>query len=441
MIELSLEPLTQGDRGLPIWKNPAAWMREKQLSRRYWIFFSAAFFFDAGFAVYYFLFNLFLLDHGYHEQQIGWVGSASTLGSVVGTLPAGLITRRIGLRPVLLLLFTVAPLLHVLRVFFLWQAAQIGLAFLSGLAMSFWGVCFLPAVARLTSEENRTAAFSFIFSASVGTSMLGGVVCGYLGKALAMAGFTLYPADVKRIILLASCVVVLVGLLPLLRLRLAPQPSSVEVETAAVEAAHEVPKRMTWLYRLALRPFLVRFLCCMALWSALLAAFAPFANIYLARDLHISMERIGLLFSIVQLIQFGMGLLTPLVFRALGLIKGIAATQVASGLLLFALAMASKPGIAISLYLVFSAAQWMSSPGLYNLLMTRTPDGERSSAAASTLFVSALVGSGATALAGVLFTRFGYPPVFAGIAVAAMLSAILLFLLMGAEASEPKLST
>ena len=86
--------------------------------------------------------------------------------------------------------------------------------------------------------------------------------------------------------------------------------------------------------------------------------------------------------------------------------------------------------LAIALYLIFSAAQWMSAPGLYNLVMNETPDRERSTAAAMTLFCNALAGSAATAGAGILFTRFGYPPVLLGIAGIAAAVAILFWLLI-----------
>jgi predicted MFS family arabinose efflux permease len=109
----------------------------------------------------------------------------------------------------------------------------------------------------------------------------------------------------------------------------------------------------------------------------------------------------------------------------LGLVKGIATTQFAAALLLFSMAGARNVKLAMSLYLAFSAAQWMSSPGLYNLLMDKTPDGNQSTAAAITLFCNSLVGSAATAGAGVLFTRFGYPPVLVAIAIVALVAALL----------------
>jgi hypothetical protein len=292
--------------------------------------------------------------------------------------------------------------------------------------MCSWGVCVLPAVARLTTEKSRTAGFSLIFSVGVGTSMLGGIVCGYLRQWLGMAGIAMQPVDVKRLILLASCGVVLAGLIPVLRLRM---PAQAEEEVVA----NTEPERKNWLRRWNLRPFLVRFLPLMALWSAVLAAFTPFANVYLERNLRVPMTQIGLIFSTVQVIQLCMGLVTPIVFRALGLMNGIAVTQIGAAAMLGCLAMATNQKLSILLYLTFSAAQWMSAPGLYNLLMDETPDKERGTAAALTMFWNALFASAATAGAGVLLTRFGYPPVLLGLAVMALTIAVLLRFLISPQ--------
>ena len=418
-----LQPESCMEKAAAFWRNPSAWIQQQKLSRRFWVFFAAAFFFDAGFSVYFFLFNLYLLDHRFSDRSIGLIGGAVILGSLIGTLPAGVLVRRIGVRPVLAFCFLAAPALGILRAVWMWEPAQIGLAFLAGVAMCIWGVCYLPAVARLTTEENRTSAFSLILSASIGTSMLGGIVCGYLPQWLSMAGIAMHPAEVKRLILLIACGIALMGLLPVLRLRI-PSPSSDE------PVADIQPSRGRWMRLWKSHSFLIRYLPLMALWSAVLAAFTPFANVYLSRDLHIPMERIGLTFSAIQAVQLCMGLVTPLMFRVLGLVNGIVATQLVAAFSLALMAGARHERLAIALYLTFSAAQWMSSPGLYNLVMNETPDAERSTAAAMTLFCNALVGSAATAGAGVLFTRFGYPPVLLGIAGVAATVAILFWLLI-----------
>src|ERR1700728_2227625 len=175
----------------------------------------------------------------------------------------------------------------------------------------------------------------------------------------------------------------------------------------------------------------------MALWSAVLAAFNPFANVYLSRELHVQMTQIGLVFSIVQVLQFCMGLLTPFVLRALGLVRGIVATQILAAIVLAVMAGARNAHLAVALYLTFAAAQWMSLPGLYNLLMNETPDSDRSTASALMMFFNALAGSVATATAGVLFTRFGYPRVLLGLAILALAVALLLRLLIAPREDSP----
>jgi predicted MFS family arabinose efflux permease len=409
---------TRGEKDTPLWKNPGAWLREKELSREFWGFFTAAFFFDFGFAIYVFLFNLYLLDMHFNERAMGLIGGAMTLGSVAGTLPAGLVARKIGLRPVLIVCFVATPALCSLRVMKIGEPAQIGLAFFSGVAMCLYGVCFLPVIARFTIEKNRATAFSLIFSASIGTAALGGVVCGYLPRWLGMAGFVMRPDEVKRLILLTSCGIAALGLVAVLRMRL---PLS-DPEQGSERAQGRRPK---------MPPFLLLFLPAMALWTAVLASFTPFANVYLSRDLHVSLARIGLIFSIAQILQFCMGLLTPLLFRSLGLVRGVVVTQLLTAVAVGGLAATHDGRLAIVLYLFFSAMQWMSAPGLYNLLMSETPDEERSTASAATMFCNALVSSGATAGAGILFARFGYPPVLTGIAALAVMVAMLFWTMAG----------
>ncbi len=408
---------------IPFWKNPSAWIKEQNLGRSYWVFFAVALFFDAGFSTYVFLFNLYLLDLHFNERAIGLVGGALTLGSVVGLVPAGMIAKKIGIRPMLFFCLSAAPLLGAIRAWWTWEPAQIGLAFVTGLAMCCWGICFLPAVARLTTEKNRTTGFSLIFSASIAASAFGGVVCGYLPKWLELTGIAMQGAEVKRLILLASCGLAALGLIPTIRLTLPPQTEG-EADTEFE------PHGPGWFQNLRLAPFLLRFLPLMALWSAVQAGFTPFANIYLSIDLQIPMTQIGLIFSTVQIVQFCLGLIAPFVFRALGLVNGVAATQIFAAIALGCLAGTHNSNLAILSYLIFAAAQWMSAPGLYNLLMNETPDKDRSMASAMTMLCNALAGSAATAGAGILFTSFGYPRVLFGIAGLALAVAALFRLMI-----------
>lgn len=420
-----MEPLLQKDNAEEVrdknafgFHNPSAWMKRRNLSRGFWVFFTAAFFFDFGFSVYFFLFNLYLLDMHFNDRAIGLISGAVTLGSVAGTLPAGFFARKFGIRSLLILCFVAAPVCGILRTITTGEHTQISLAFLAGIAMCLWGVCFLPAVAGLTSEENRASGFSLIFSASIGTSALGGVICGYLPQWLSRAGFHLSSVDVKRLILIVSCGIAAFGLFAVLRVRLPSTLAAAPVEMSAL--AKNESRR--W----SIDPFLLRFLPSMALWTAVIASFTPFANVYLSRELHVPMLRIGLVFSAAQILQLCVGLLTPILFRRMGIVNAVVAIQLLTAVAFLCLAGTQNPAFAVAMYLTFSAMQWMAMPGLYNLLMSNVSEEERSTASSMTMFLSAVVSSAATAGAGMLFARFGYPRVLAGIGVFA-LSAALLF--------------
>jgi MFS family permease len=415
--------IASGEKGTPFWRSPAAWLQEKKLSQGFWVVFTAAFFFDFGILIYFFMFNLYLLDLHFNDRSIGLVNGAMMLGSVAGTLPAGLLTRKIGLRPMLIVCFVATPLLCALRAVASGESAQIGLGFVTGLALCSWGVCYLPAMARTTTEENRTSAFSLISSACIGTSILGGVVCGYLPQWLSRAGFAMQPLEVKRLILLVSCGIAALGLFPVLRMRLPLQHTGTPIG--------KTTQNRNWRRLLSMDPFLRRFLPAMALWTVVLTSFTPFANVYLSRDLHVPLLWIGLVFSAAQVIQFSVTLLTPMLFRAFGLVDGIVVTQLLTAVGLGCLAGAQNAQLAVALYMGFFGMQWMSSPGLYNLLMSKVPDEERSTASAMVLFCNALVGAASTAGAGFLFTKFGYPHVLAGIATVAVVAAIVFRSLVG----------
>ena len=171
--------------------------------------------------------------------------------------------------------------------------------------MSLWGIAYLPAVARLTTDENRASAYSLIFSASILTSAIGGAVTGYLPRWLNHSQTTVAMFEVHRSILLSACVIAAIAIWPSSRLHFATS-----------ERVDE--QNLTLLAGFRPTPFLLRCLPFMALWTASMGAFLPFANVYLAREHHMSMQSIALIFSVAQCLQLLLGLLTPCATPHLG---------------------------------------------------------------------------------------------------------------------------
>ncbi len=398
------------------WRDPLAWLKHNNFSRGFWIYFAAALFFDAGFCIYFFIFNLYLLDLHFHERFIGLVSGAMTLGGVLVILPAGILASRIGVRRLLLLCYFIAPLIHALRAVCTSAPAQLVLAFLAGMALSIGGVCYLPIVARVTTEKNRTAGFSLILSASLASSAIGGLLCAWIPAWLQRSGTGMPAIELKRIILLASCAIALLAVIPAAHLGLVG-PADDDISTPA---SRRHP--LTWP---RVSPALIRVLIPLTLWALVLAAFFPFGNVYLSTQLHLPLERISFMFSTAQIVQLSMLAATPILLGSMGRLNGILAIQTLTGITLGILACTRHPAAAVPLFLLFTALQWMANPGLYDLLMTSTPDGEREAASAMMLFLNGIVSALATPCAGALYTRFGYRVPMLAIGALAILVALL----------------
>jgi MFS family permease len=388
------------------------WLATKNLGREFWTFFAASFFMDFGMSVYFFLFNFYLVDVGFTDKQLGLVTSAVAVGSMAGTIPAGLLAQRFGLRRTLLLCFATVSSVSALRVMVGSELIQLALGFIAGAALSIWAVCISPALAQLTTEENRSFGFSFVFSAGIGVAALGGVVGGGLPGWLSKAAPSVAVAHTNQTALLISCGIIALGILPLAQLRF---------RSAAA------PEKK----RLVHNPFLLRFLPVIALWSLVTGAFSPFFNVYFSQYIGLPLQKIGVVFAVSQLSQVLAILFTPLIFRRFGLVTGIIYMQVATAVALGALASVRGASTAAFAYVIYMAFQWMSEPGMYTLLMNEMAPSERNGASALNFLVISLSQAFAAAVAGASFTRFGYPAVLSVTAVVALAAAALARLLLG----------
>lgn len=374
----------------------------------FWFFFCASVFFCFGFSIFFFLFNLYLLDFGLTERSLGLISSFMAAGGIVGTIPIGMLASSFGLRRTLIggLLFTV--LFSVLRSCIIWQPAQLGLAALTGLTLCSWAVCLSPAVAGLTTEHQRPFAFSLMFASGIGIAGLGNLIGGWLPGWLRKlpTHSPLSSPHAYQGALLVGCALAALALIPISRL---PQ---------RIVGSHAGIPRLS-------NPFLRRFLLAMAVWSLVTGSFSPFANVYFVHHLGLSLKKTGSIFSVSQLVQFMAVLSAPLLFRRTGFPRGIMVTQLATAAALACLASIHTVTQASWIYWIYMAFQCMNEPGMFSLLMDSIPTHEHNGASASTFFVSSLSQVVASTATGVALVRFGYSSVLAGIAGLAVVAAIL----------------
>jgi MFS family permease len=369
----------------------------------------SSFLIDLGLCLYFFLFSLFLVEHHFPEQSIGYITAALTIGTLAGTLPASLLSRRFGLQTIMMVYVIAVPFLLASRTFFLQMPAQITLAFLAGIAMSLWSVCFSPTLAKLTNNKNRTLGFSIFVATGIGSGIFAGLAGGYLPGFLSRHAGHDDQIDSIRVVLLLACVIISLAATALLGLRLEKTTQTRSAGTGT---------------------FLFRYLVAAAVWTFVLNFFNPFANVYLSRYQHLPLARIGSIYSISQVIMVITVLLAPFLYRQVGLIKGIAITQLGTGGLLLWLAHAHTPSSVVAIFITLNAVQWMSGPGMSALLMGSTPERNRSHAVAVQTIVNLGAQASSTALAGRFFQRHGYIAPLQADAVIAMLAGLLLYFLL-----------
>lgn len=395
-----------------LWHGARFWLSSKRLGRPFWNFFAISFLFDLGLYIFFFLFNLYLLDRGFREDFIGRVASANAIGSIVSCLPSGWLAQRAGLRRALLTCMIGVALIASSLALVPSRHAIVVLSFFLGAASTIWAVAIAPATAQLTNEKNRQLGFSLIFSSGIAVGLLGSMAASRVPGWLTHINRSISVIQAKQATLLMGCAIVAIGAWPAVRLQFVPVP---------VTGRQAYPRN----------PALYRFLIVVAVWTLGAGAFVPFYNVYFSQYLHMGLEHIGVVHSISQIFQALAILIAPFILRKYGVVAGIVYMQLATALALGSLAAVHAVSAAIVLYTVYTAFQWMSEPAIYSLLMSTVPPAEQAGASALNFLVISFAQSIATALAGVAFVRFGYPAVLGVTAGIALATAVLFRSMLG----------
>jgi predicted MFS family arabinose efflux permease len=249
-----------------------------------------------------------------------------------------------------------------------------------------------------------------------------GVLGGFAGGHLPgmFAHWTPYMTAVatKRASLLAGSAIVILGVIPAFTLDFPP---------ASGEAERKIYPRGR---------FIVSFLAALFVWNVATGAFNPFFNAYFSRVLHMSVERIGAIFSTTQLVQVVALLAAPAILRRTGEIKGIAALQVATAAALVWLMLAANGTEAAFVYGTYMCCQYMSEPCVFSMLMSRVGKSERSGASALNFLVSSFAGAISALVAGHVISKNGYSILLGGAAILAAMAALLFYKLVSRSAES-----
>lgn len=374
--------------------------------RSFWVFFTASALFALAFSSYFFLYSVYLVELNFSESQIGRITAALTLGSMLGTLPAGMLVRRAGIRCTVICCIAISAAASALRICLSGYDAQIALGLIAGFTLCAWAVCLGPSVASLCSEKTRTFAFSAIFASGIAVTGVGTLLSSHAAHLLktAVPNMHLSMLDAHRAVALIACAAGALSVLPLSLLPL-----------GKVVAPRE---KIQTIY-----PFLRRFLPAAALWTFASAAFAPFVTVFFTRRHGISVQQLGLFLSSSQIAQAAGVLLAPLMLKRFGFGRSMMMAQVAATCALALLAAAKVVILIEVLYWMFLAFTCVSEPCLYSILMAGVSANQRGAASSAHQLVAGFTVTLAAIVTGSIISRFGYPPMFVVLAACTIASA------------------
>jgi MFS family permease len=299
--------------------------------------FRSLFFFNLGLSVFFFFFNLFLTGHGYSEARLGLLTSMMAAGNLSGALPAGRFIQKAGLRTALITCMITAPAMACARSLSPLFPLQLGLAFAGGFALSLWSVCISPIIAATTTEKERPLGFSLFFSLGIGVGVLGGLAGSRMPGWFSHIHGLSDRLGADQLTLISACCIAAIGLVPGFSLRDSKATSTVRP-------------------RLFSSPDLKRFLPAVATWGLVTGSFSPFANVFLAVHLRLPLHNVGTLFSLSQLFQVASVLCAPILFRKLGISRGIFAAQIATACCFLVLALSTRSIPASIAYIALTGA-------------------------------------------------------------------------------------
>lgn len=386
------------------------------------------FFTGFGYAgIYMVLFNLYLLRLGYGPSFVGLTNGVGRLGGALFSIVGGALGTRFGSRRVAIIGITVASLCLMLVVGGEWFSGTTRQVWIVVAFSCVWmgGSTYLvnqtPLITRLTTQEQRSHAFSALRATAIFGAFSGNLVGGFLPRVVVLiAGVPVdSPSAYRFPLLLGGLVVAGAGVMVLQTREVAArggQPSTDEKDPTPVG-----PIIMIAVVALLL--------------NSSMAAYGTFFTIYLDSVLRVATPLIGLLLGLTQLLSVST-LITPVLVRRWGKGKTVSRVGIGISVSVVPLALFSHWLAAGGSLLVQSVMTNIRIPAYQQLtqehLKTRwraLVSGAVQTASGLSVFAVSLVG-------GFIVVALGYPAMFVMASVASGIGGLMVRLFLAESPAD-----
>ena len=165
------------------WRSRLSWMR---FNRSIWIllFFTLGKGFQLSIGAV--TINLYVYSLGYKEEFVGLFAGMSALSALLMAIPAGMISDRLGRKPVMLISGLITPFTLVAIAFSTSVPTLLISGFLNGIFASFYWVTTVPMLAESVGEEERVGVLALNSFLLLGVGALGSLIGGFVPEVASL---------------------------------------------------------------------------------------------------------------------------------------------------------------------------------------------------------------------------------------------------------------
>ena len=363
--------------------------------------------------------GLYIMSLGFDETVLGTILSARMLAAAVASVPAGVVSDRLGRKPVLVAggLLTTAGYLGMAVASS--PVLMIAYSCIAGIAQACQMTSGAPLLAESSTQAERARLFGVNFGLSMFLNMVGSLLGGFVPRELARLG----QATAFRVSLALFSVITFTGIFPAAKIVEERRPAGDlhsggrtgrvirgEIQSlAAVMADKDIANLLAYNVLIGFGAGLV----------------VPFFNVFLAGKLGVDTAAIGVILSLTNGATAMAGLVAPVLADRYGKIKTVVATQMAS--IPFLLLIALPPNaylVSVALF-IRSALMNMSSP-VASMFSMEIIEPDKRGKVSSLMRISDNVSRAASAAAaGYIMSRWSYEAPYFFTAVLYFLASLL----------------
>jgi MFS family permease len=345
------------------------------------------------------LFNLYLVEGGFHLESVGPIIALNGAGLIVAALPAGVAAERWGRRRCLVLGAGIEGLGMLVRSLGLAHGLIAVTTFGTGVGQALFAISAAPFITEHSTPRERTHLFSAFFAVELLAAMVGSALGGWLPSLLAHLppGFRPTLLESYRVTLVLGALIALVGVVPMATLRGLRET----VFTRSREAMDPAVLRKLW-------PIGIQALVI----GAGAGLVVPFMNIYFLNRFQCSSAQIGSFFAVGQITTAVAGVLGPAIALRFGKLRTATVFQLLSLPFLVTLGAEKHLEIAVVSFWLRATFMQTGTPLLTTFVMETLPAQIRARSVSLVNLLWNVGWSASSALSTVVIHRFGYDKPF-----------------------------